>query len=106
MTPLENLLEKLPGARKAGNGWSACCPAHDDQKASLSVSAGTDGSVLVKCHAGCTTEAVLNAVGSTLRDLFPQGRGTRQRPKSKLGRSARHLPRPTTPYWNWNVISR
>jgi len=76
MTPLENLLEKLPGARKAGNGWSACCPAHDDQKASLSVSAGTDGSVLVKCHAGCTTEAVLNAVGSTLRDLFPQGRHT------------------------------
>src|SRR5262249_13595318 len=30
MTPLESLLARLPGAKKAGNGWSARCPAHDD----------------------------------------------------------------------------
>ena len=29
--------------RRSGAGWSAKCPAHDDRKASLSVSEGTDG---------------------------------------------------------------
>ena len=70
MTPLENLLEKLPGARKAGNGWSARCPAHDDRRASLSVSAGTDGKALLKCHAGCKTSEVPSAVGLKPADLF------------------------------------
>jgi hypothetical protein len=35
MTPVETLLAKLPGAKKAGNGWSAHCSAHDDRRASL-----------------------------------------------------------------------
>ncbi len=71
MTPVELLLSKLPGAKKSGDGWSARCPAHDDQQASLSVAAGDDGTALVKCHAGCDTSAVLAAVGLTLADLFP-----------------------------------
>jgi hypothetical protein len=75
MTPTETLLAKLPGARKAGNGWSARCPAHDDHKASLSVSEGDDGNALVKCHAGCDTSAIVSAVGMTLADLFPAKTG-------------------------------
>lgn len=75
MTPLEKLLAKLPGARKIGKGWSARCPAHEDRKASLSVSAGDDGTALVKCHAGCDTSAILAAVGLKLADLFPQKAG-------------------------------
>jgi 5S rRNA maturation endonuclease (ribonuclease M5) len=71
MTPLEILLEKLPNATKAGTGWSARCPAHDDRKASLSVSEGDNETALVNCHAGCATEAVLKVVGLTLKDLFP-----------------------------------
>ena len=71
MTPVELLLSKLPGAKKSGAGWSARCPAHDDQQASLSVSAGDDGTALLKCHAGCDTSAVLAAIGLTLADLFP-----------------------------------
>lgn len=58
-------------ARKAGSGWSAKCPAHDDRNASLSISAGDDGRTLVKCHAGCATDAVLHATGLKLSDLFP-----------------------------------
>ena len=76
MAPVETLLVKLPGATKVSNGWAACCPAHDDRKASLSVMESDDGTVLVKCHAGCTTEAVLKAVGLTLKDLFPPRMGT------------------------------
>src|SRR5262249_16852995 len=75
MTPVETLLGKLPGARKVGSGWSARCPAHDDRKASLSVSAGDDRTALVKCHAGCNTSAILSAIGLTLADLFPRKPG-------------------------------
>jgi hypothetical protein len=71
MMPLELLLSKLSGTRKSGNGWSARCPAHDDRRASLSVSTGDDGRVLLKCHAGCNTSAILAAVGLKLADLFP-----------------------------------
>ena len=70
-TPAEKLLSRLHGVKKAGHGWSARCPAHGDQKASLSVSEGSDGTALLKCHAGCSTDAVLAALGLKLRDLFP-----------------------------------
>lgn len=75
MTPLETLLGRLPGAKKAGNGWSARCPAHDDRWASLSIAQSDDGTALVKCHAGCDTAAILAAVGLELRDLFPPKAG-------------------------------
>jgi hypothetical protein len=77
MNPVELLLSKLPGARKAGNGWSARCPAHEDRKASLSVSVGNDGAALVKCHAGCDTSAILSAIGLKLSDLFAPKTGAK-----------------------------
>jgi hypothetical protein len=72
MTPLETLLARLPGAKKVGNSWSARCPAHDDRKASLSVSEGDDGRALVTCHAGCDLAAILSAVELKPSDLFPK----------------------------------
>src|SRR5262249_36403367 len=50
MTPVETLLARLPGVRKARNGWSARCPAHEDRQASLSIAQGHDGTALMKCH--------------------------------------------------------
>jgi hypothetical protein len=47
------------------------CPAHDDNNPSLSISEGADGRVLIKCHAGCEVEAVVEAIGLTMADLFP-----------------------------------
>ena len=70
-TPLELLLSKLPNAKKSGKGWSVQCPAHEDRKPSLSITEGDDGRALVKCHAGCTAEAVCSAVGLKLADLMP-----------------------------------
>jgi hypothetical protein len=75
MTPLETLLARLRGAKKAGNGWSARCPSHDDRRASLSIAQGDDGTALVKCHAGCDSAAILAAVGLKLADLFPAKAG-------------------------------
>jgi putative DNA primase/helicase len=46
------LAERL-GATRTSDGWSAKCPLHDDQRASLSISEGKNGKLLVHCHAGC-----------------------------------------------------
>jgi hypothetical protein len=83
MTPVEALLAKLPGATRAGNGWSARCPAHNDRRASLSVSEGDDGTALVKCHAGCDTSAILAVIGMKLVDLFPAQTGPSRNGKPK-----------------------
>ncbi len=69
-TPVERLLEKLPDAKRNGKGWSCRCPAHDDRRASLSIGEGDDGRVLVRCHAGCSVDAVCKAVGLRPADLF------------------------------------
>jgi 5S rRNA maturation endonuclease (ribonuclease M5) len=52
----------------------AQCPAHDDGRASLSVT-GIAGQVLVYCHAGCDTGDVLAALKLASRDLFDNPRG-------------------------------
>ena len=68
---MPDLLDSFSGVRRAGAGWSAKCPAHDDHRASLSISQSDDGTWLVKCHAGCDVDAVLAAANLELRDLFP-----------------------------------
>ena len=45
-------IAKALGGRKAGGGWMARCPAHDDRAPSLSIRDADDGKVLVHCHAG------------------------------------------------------
>lgn len=61
----------LVRARPAGRGrWQARCPAHRDRSPSLAVTEGAEGRVLLRCWAGCGTEAVLAALGLTMRDLF------------------------------------
>jgi len=71
MTPVDSILSKLPDVKRNGNGWMARCPAHDDGRASLSVAVGDDGRALVHCHAGCTPEAIVSAMGLRLADLMP-----------------------------------
>lgn len=58
-----------------GSGFTARCPAHDDNRNSLSISRGQDGRTVVHCHVGCTPEAVVKAAGLTLADLFEATRG-------------------------------
>ena len=68
--PVDNLLSRLDRVRKAGRGWTAKCPAHEDRTASLSVTAGDDGRVLVHCFAGCAVADVIGAMGLQVADLF------------------------------------
>ncbi|RLS51881.1 MAG: DUF3987 domain-containing protein [Planctomycetota bacterium] len=71
-TPLELVLSRLPEATEAGGGWSACCPAHEDGRASLSVTEGADGRVLLHCFAGCRPADICDALGLRVTDLFPR----------------------------------
>ena len=67
---LNEVLSRLENARKSGSGYIARCPAHDDKNASLSVAEGEAGRIMFKCHAGCTAEAVVSALGFTMRDMM------------------------------------
>ncbi len=66
-----SILEKLSRVNPAATGWLALCPAHDDQQPSLSISEGSDGRVLLHCHAGCPPEKIVKALGLKMSDLFP-----------------------------------
>jgi len=55
----ENIARHLGGASKSGDNWSCRCPAHDDKRASLSITEKQDGKLLVHCHAGCEQALVI-----------------------------------------------
>lgn len=65
------------GSRRAGDNWT--CPAHEDSNPSLSVSEGDDGRALLHCHAGCTPQAIVGALGLGMADLFPDATPCRRR---------------------------
>jgi hypothetical protein len=72
-------LASLP-ATAGASGWSSArCPAHDDQNPSMGFAIFTDDSVSLKCHAGCNTGEILQALGNfAKRDLFPPRLNGRQ----------------------------
>ena len=61
----EEALAQLRGVKKVKDGWMALCPAHDDHNPSLSITEKPDGKFLMKCHEGCSFEAVLDALAIT-----------------------------------------
>ncbi len=68
---IQNVLDKLSGVTKSGNGFQALCPGHDDSNPSLHIEQGNDGRVLLKCHAGCVLEEIISPIGLSKKDLFP-----------------------------------
>jgi hypothetical protein len=69
VTTVEGVLSRLQGVRRYGSGWQAQCPAHEDHTPSLSINE-RDGKILVHCHAGCSQQAVLAALGIEAHELF------------------------------------
>src|SRR5258708_11255480 len=64
-----DILDKLKGVGKSGDGWSAKCPSHNDKSPSLSIHE-SNGKILLYCHAGCSLDMILEALGITVADLF------------------------------------
>ena len=87
MLSFEEILDRFEGVKRSGdNQASARCPAHEDKRASLSLSfdPGT-GKILIRCHAGCDTRAVLDAAGLAWKDITPERRnrpGKRSEPEA------------------------
>ena len=65
-------LGKNPIQKDGGRYYVARCPAHDDNRASLSITQSNDGKVLVKCFVGCTFESVRSALGFNRKRPVPR----------------------------------
>src|SRR5262249_27522582 len=80
-TPIDTVVDALRThgckPRRNGTGWSAKCPAHDDRNPHLSANECDDGRAFVHCHAGCATDAVLEALGLSAADLFADAKQQR-----------------------------
>ena len=74
----EAFLSRLEGVHRNGKQASAKCPAHEDNTASLSVSQGEGGKILLHCHAGCSPQQIAGALGLSPKDLFPEAAGKRE----------------------------
>ena len=59
------------------DGWRARCPAHEDKNPSLSVGHGDRKPVVLKCHAGCPSAAILVALGLDQMQVLAGGKSTR-----------------------------
>jgi hypothetical protein len=71
---LLTMLQSVSGPNSSGE-YTARCPAHDDQTASLTVTekvSERDGKrkLFLCCHAGCQNDAVMGALGIKPRDLI------------------------------------
>ena len=59
MSHVDNLLSRLDKVRQSGpDSWMACCPAHEDKSASLSIR-HADEKTLIHCFAGCSVHEVV-----------------------------------------------
>ena len=66
---LKDIVARLQNPKKTAAGYTAKCPAHDDQHNSLSI--GQRGTkIVVKCFAGCKAEDIVAAIGLRMADLF------------------------------------
>jgi hypothetical protein len=59
-------------AQQSGRGYITRCTAHEDKKASLSVAVGNDGTILMRCHAGCSIDDICTSINIMVRNLFAQ----------------------------------
>ena len=75
------MVDRLDKVKSTGSDkWLSCCPSHEDKSPSLTIKELPDGRVLIHCFAGCSPIEILNAVGLTMAELFPEGSSGDYRP--------------------------
>jgi len=83
MSALDRVLDRLKNVRQKGDSYKASCPVpthglgRGDRNPSLSIGTDAEGNVLLRCFANCETEAVVDALGLRIADLFEQHTGNR-----------------------------
>lgn len=79
-SPQESVvLPLLKRVRRMGAQWLASCPAHDDDHRSLAVRPGRTG-LLLHCHAGCSFNDIIEALGLDKSALFTAQKERRPMP--------------------------
>ncbi len=73
MTAAE-LAARLGAKQVRVDRWKAKCPAHEDSKPSLLITAAKNGNVLIRCWAGCDAGDVVKALGLEWKDLCAEGK--------------------------------
>ncbi len=68
---LSEILQRLQNVHRTQNRAKALCPSHEDKKQSLSVRE-SNGKILLKCFAGCDTQAIVSAMNIEIKDLFSE----------------------------------
>ena len=69
---VHEFLSRFDKVKKAGGQYLVCCPAHADSTPSLAVKEGSAGTILLTDHGGCSTDAILKAMGLDPSALFPE----------------------------------
>ena len=92
--------------KRSGAGYKALCPAHEDRNPSLSISAGDHQPVVVNCFAGCTSEAIEEALGIATRgDPVQLARHVARKPRpAPPAKQRKPQPIPTGPglrHWTY-----
>ena len=99
----EQVARSLKGHR-AGKGWIAKCPSHDDRTASLSINDGQEGRLLLKCHSASACE--FPDIISELERLGHLGANKLDRARRTLAPYVKPVPTEHTPdqraAWLWN----
>lgn len=79
MSTLE-IAQRCDARRTGRNHWQGHCPSHEDRSPSLSIGEGRDGRTIIYCHAGCSADAIVAALGLGLHNLFAaEGSSTARR---------------------------
>ena len=66
----DDIVERTEAAKETSSGdLMGICPAHDDEKASLSIKL-TDDRIMLNCFAGCKFENIRKGLGFDAKDLF------------------------------------
>lgn len=69
---INEILSKFQKVYKSGTDqWQCLCPVHDDKSPSVGIKYTKDGRILIHCFSGCPTNEILDAVGISFDDLFP-----------------------------------
>jgi len=58
----EDILPLLKKVKRSGRGYTACCPAHEDRRPSLSIANGDRG-LMLHCFTGCSIGSIRAALG-------------------------------------------
>jgi len=110
LVPLDKVLAQLRALdldyEPTDSGFTSRCPRHRGSKRNFEVTVADDGRVLLCCHAyhdlngddACTQEAVVEALGLKMADLFPgggHGDGRQQGTRRQSIRDTVSRPTPT-----------